>query len=105
MARRWRNAEPASVITLDDHAGTVFGVSTIPGSPNLLASGGEDAILRLWNTATSRVVYAEPSSNLSARPPSALRAQPPARPRPRCPKGASEASRGPGGCVAPITEC
>lgn len=67
VQRRWRCADPASVITLDDHAGTVFGVSTIPGYPNLLASGGEDAILRLWNTSTTRVIVAEPSNNLSVR--------------------------------------
>lgn len=66
-ARRWRNADPASVVTLDDHAGTVFGVTTVPGHPNLIASGGEDAVLRVWNTATTRVVVAEGSNNLSVR--------------------------------------
>ncbi|CAE6440907.1 unnamed protein product [Rhizoctonia solani] len=42
-------AKPAPVITLKGHSQEVFVVAWNPKIPNLLATGGKDSTLRLWN--------------------------------------------------------
>ncbi|KAH7334520.1 WD40-repeat-containing domain protein [Rhizoctonia solani] len=42
-------AKPAAVITLKGHSQEVFVVAWNPKIPNLLATGGKDSTLRLWN--------------------------------------------------------
>jgi len=54
--RRWERAVPRQVLTCDRHTGTVFGVDKHPLSHHLFLSGGEDGVLRCWDSRTGVAV-------------------------------------------------
>jgi eukaryotic-like serine/threonine-protein kinase len=53
-ATEWSVDPPKLVQTFSGHGGSVTAVRYVPGTPPLLATAGDDGLVRLWNPTTGR---------------------------------------------------